>query len=864
MARKTVLVCDNCGKEVGEGKGAVMRLNFTDARRGSKQADLCDGCAGGMPGTVGRAPRPPAESRRLANFRSLHIAVSRRTKSRRGAGLRWADGALARRGAGTCRQSRAAPRAVPRRARARSLADRAEPRRRRAGRARPAAAARRRCSRAASARSTTSSRTSRPEIPERSSSRRSAARARRPARDRGGRSSTAFRRRPARPDSRTSSLSALGELESALVDPERVEGDLGRLAQSYRNELARLDLWDRDGLRRGPPSGCGATSTPGATQPVLAYGFEDLTSAEWALIEALAARDRRDRLDPVRARPRRVRGARADGRGPRRACRRRDRGAAARERRSTPAALAHLERGLFEDRRRPGSALDGSVHFLEGAGARGTVELSPSEILALVRAGTPPERIGVVCESVDRWRAPFETVLGPLGVPYAIEQRARLGETSLGAALLALLRFDWLGGGPRGAVLVPALAVLRARAAVGGLRRGPAARPCDRAPRAGRGGERRSSAELPSPRSPSSARTSTRCRRAGPPRLLVRNAWGLEAPPVANAARGDARAYERGPAGARRARGVRAACRWRRARARGASWRRSSARRWRPAAQARSRPRRRPRLRARADAIVRGRLPPRPRGGQPAETGAAVAAPRRLRAARARRPPRAAGPVARDRYLFYTACTRRRQRLVLVREAATDEGSPREPSPFWDDVRALFAPDDVAHATRRRPLSSAHVAARGRAERARAPARARRAAPVADEDGAAALAAANGWARRLERRAAAFERPTSLRSPAVLESLGEPDDLLGDRARALRGLLLRLARRAGDRSEDDRRRARRDAPGPGRAHGPAPLLRGACRASSTPSGSRQRTSTRRSSSSAAASTTRSSRASAST
>jgi hypothetical protein len=50
MARKTVLVCDNCGAEVGEGKGATLRLTFSDARRGAKQADLCDNCAGGMPG----------------------------------------------------------------------------------------------------------------------------------------------------------------------------------------------------------------------------------------------------------------------------------------------------------------------------------------------------------------------------------------------------------------------------------------------------------------------------------------------------------------------------------------------------------------------------------------------------------------------------------------------------------------------------------------------------------------------------------------------------------------------------------------------------------------------------------------------
>jgi ribosomal protein S26 len=60
LARKTVLVCDNCGSEVGEGKGATMRLNFSDARRGSKQADLCDNCAGGMPGqAVARRGRRP-------------------------------------------------------------------------------------------------------------------------------------------------------------------------------------------------------------------------------------------------------------------------------------------------------------------------------------------------------------------------------------------------------------------------------------------------------------------------------------------------------------------------------------------------------------------------------------------------------------------------------------------------------------------------------------------------------------------------------------------------------------------------------------------------------------------------------------
>jgi hypothetical protein len=60
LARKTILVCDNCGKEVDEAHGAVLRVTYTDARRGSKAADLCDECAGNMPGrAVARRGRRP-------------------------------------------------------------------------------------------------------------------------------------------------------------------------------------------------------------------------------------------------------------------------------------------------------------------------------------------------------------------------------------------------------------------------------------------------------------------------------------------------------------------------------------------------------------------------------------------------------------------------------------------------------------------------------------------------------------------------------------------------------------------------------------------------------------------------------------
>lgn len=63
MARKTVLVCDDCGKEVAESKGATVRVLFNDARRGGKQADMCDNCAGKIPGqpAARRGRRPKAQ-----------------------------------------------------------------------------------------------------------------------------------------------------------------------------------------------------------------------------------------------------------------------------------------------------------------------------------------------------------------------------------------------------------------------------------------------------------------------------------------------------------------------------------------------------------------------------------------------------------------------------------------------------------------------------------------------------------------------------------------------------------------------------------------------------------------------------------
>src|SRR5207244_3922135 len=64
----------------------------------------------------------------------------------------------------------------------------------------------------------------------------------------------------------------------------------------------------------------------------------------------------------------------------------------------------------------------------------------------LIRGGVPADRVAVVCPALERWRAPLETALSTLGVPHAVEDRLRLGQTAFGHALLSVLRFVWLDG----------------------------------------------------------------------------------------------------------------------------------------------------------------------------------------------------------------------------------------------------------------------------------------------------------------------------------------------------------------------------------------------------------------------------------
>ncbi len=570
-------------------------------------------------------------------------------------------------------------------------------------------------------------------------------------------------------------VGALTEIEASLLDPEDLAPDLGRLTRLYRAELIRLGVRDRGMVRRRAVERLTSDLSAWQGAPVFAYGFEDLTGAEWRLIEALAARGEVHvslPYEPGRAAFASL--SRTSG----------DLGTLASgsivelpagSQTYLPSGLAHLERHLFDDGSVP-MPLDGSIRFLEGAGRRATLELVAEAVLDLVGDGTAPEDIAIVCPSLERSRASIETAFGSLGIPVSIEGRPRLGATAYGQALLSLLRFSWSGGTrrdlfaflrtPYAGLARPDVDFLEGRLRGRAVLRGDRTVEETTKLRTGR--------PLPILELVAAEVTLPGVARAVAVAML-RNAYGLGSPPATAFAARDLRSADAASGVIDELERLVAAGVTLHAEDVLSALDRTTVRGDNAGEPGRVAVLDLERVRTRRFEAVfvigleQGSLPRRPSTSPflDDETRRDLDG---SRGARMQRPDAA----SRDRYLFYTACTRPCSLLTLVREAATDDGSPREASPFWEAVCELYDRSDVRRQTTRRPLARLTwpiESAPTERERLRALAR----LAAVDSREADALAYANGWQRKLGRARRAFARPTAIRHPRAQALLTSRD-----------------------------------------------------------------------------------------
>ncbi len=245
---------------------------------------------------------------------------------------------------------------------------------------------------------------------------------------------------------------APGRLLRALEDgraadgPDAAPAELGRVYAGYRDTLRRLGRLDAE--QRAVLALDALRERPGlwGRTPVLLYGFDDLTTLQLDAVETLGSVvDAPVTLSLPYEPGRAAFGGRATTfqalapllgeRGQHHALKARSDHYAPHARR----ALSHLERSLFE----PGAArLDAgsAVRLLEGGGERAELELVAREIASLLGGGMAADDIAVLLRGAGTSTELLEELLSAAGVPFALQRRRPIGDASIGAALLGLLR----------------------------------------------------------------------------------------------------------------------------------------------------------------------------------------------------------------------------------------------------------------------------------------------------------------------------------------------------------------------------------------------------------------------------------------
>jgi ATP-dependent helicase/DNAse subunit B len=254
----------------------------------------------------------------------------------------------------------------------------------------------------------------------------------------------------------------LDELQGAGLEPGDVEaaaatlegsaylGDVAAIFAGYASVRDRLGLVDGHGIAREAIALLGEDGGFWR-RPVFLYGLDDLTMNQLDLIRALTAV-----AEVTVALPYEAGNAALEARGSLLADLEEVGVDSVEKTEADPAntdspLLFHVERGFgaADPGRLP---IDESLVILRSAGERGEAEAVALEIARLLAGGADPEEIAIVVRDPARRGPLLASVLEAYGIPAALEAEVRIGATSVGGALGALLEAV-LGSGRAGDLL---------------------------------------------------------------------------------------------------------------------------------------------------------------------------------------------------------------------------------------------------------------------------------------------------------------------------------------------------------------------------------------------------------------------------
>jgi ATP-dependent helicase/DNAse subunit B len=262
-----------------------------------------------------------------------------------------------------------------------------------------------------------------------------------------------LRRSAGRPGFAVAFARLLDELQAAGVGPREVEASAGTLEGSayladvatlfagYEAARERSGRLDAAGIAREAIALLRADPGPWAGRPVYLYGLDDLTPAQFDLVEALAAHTEVTIALPFEPRNEAL-AARGQLLG-----RLRERLDVVEEETLPPdpantesAQLYALARGFGFPELPPEPLPERSdLTFLRSAGTRAEAEAIAAEVSRLVHAGAAPDEIAVALRDPGRRGPEVEAALEANGIAAALEAEVPVAMTSVGSGIVALL-----------------------------------------------------------------------------------------------------------------------------------------------------------------------------------------------------------------------------------------------------------------------------------------------------------------------------------------------------------------------------------------------------------------------------------------